>query len=132
MIPVLSVHQPWAWAIFHAGKNIENRSWTTSYRGPLMIHAAKTTATYDKAHSLPWTPSQLPPRNELPFGAIVGCVWLDDVVHVDAINDSPWALGPWCWLLSRQRLLREPLPILGRQGLWRVPVAAMPSDFAAS
>lgn len=23
----LSVRQPWAWAIIHAGKDIENRSW---------------------------------------------------------------------------------------------------------
>ena len=30
----LSIRQPWAWAIIHAGKDIENRCWPTSYRGP--------------------------------------------------------------------------------------------------
>lgn len=37
----LSVKQPWAWAIIHAGKDIEKRTWRTDYRGPLLIHAGK-------------------------------------------------------------------------------------------
>ena len=37
---VLTVRQPWAWAILFAGKDIDNRSRSTDYRGPLMIHAA--------------------------------------------------------------------------------------------
>ena len=37
----LSIRQPWTWAILHAGKTIENRSWATDYRGPLLLHAAK-------------------------------------------------------------------------------------------
>ena len=38
----LSIRQPWAWAIIHAGKDVENRPWGTRYRGPLLIHASKT------------------------------------------------------------------------------------------
>lgn len=26
----LSIRQPWAWAILHAGKDIENRDWHTA------------------------------------------------------------------------------------------------------
>jgi len=37
---VLSVHPAWAWAIIFAGKDVENRSWTTPYRGPILIHAS--------------------------------------------------------------------------------------------
>ena len=37
----ISIRQPWAWAIVHAGKDIENRDWSTRYRGPVCIHAAK-------------------------------------------------------------------------------------------
>ena len=39
----LSIRQPWAWAILNAGKRVENRDWkhAPSYRGPLLIHAAK-------------------------------------------------------------------------------------------
>lgn len=37
----LSIRQPWAWAIVNAGKRVENRTWETRYRGPILIHAAK-------------------------------------------------------------------------------------------
>ena len=37
----ISIRQPWAWLIVHAGKDIENRTWLTRYRGPVLIHAAK-------------------------------------------------------------------------------------------
>lgn len=36
---VLTLHQPWASLIALGVKTIETRSWTTSYRGPLAIHA---------------------------------------------------------------------------------------------
>lgn len=36
----LTVHQPWASLIALGHKRIETRSWSTSYRGPLAIHAA--------------------------------------------------------------------------------------------
>jgi ASCH domain len=39
VLTALTVRQPWAWAITHGQKNIENRTWTTCYRGPLAIHA---------------------------------------------------------------------------------------------
>ena len=35
----ITVRQPWAWAIVHGGKTIENRALAWSYRGPLAIHA---------------------------------------------------------------------------------------------
>ena len=31
---ILSVRQPWAWLIVAGHKDIENRKWRTSYRGP--------------------------------------------------------------------------------------------------
>lgn len=40
-IKTLSIQQPWSWAIIHGGKNIENRTWRTKYRGPIFIHTSK-------------------------------------------------------------------------------------------
>ena len=37
----LTIHQPWAWAIMAGIKRVENRTWRTSHRGPLVIHAGK-------------------------------------------------------------------------------------------
>ena len=43
----LSIRQPWAAAIVQLGKNIENRTWATRFRGPILIHAAKTISRQD-------------------------------------------------------------------------------------
>lgn len=40
-LPALSLHQPFAWAVVYAGKNVENRSTRTTIRGPVVIHATK-------------------------------------------------------------------------------------------
>ena len=37
----LSIRQPWAYAIFHLSKDVENRSWPTRYRGRKAVHVAK-------------------------------------------------------------------------------------------
>lgn len=40
---VLTVRQPWAWAIIHGGKDVENRlrNVAGAYRGPVAIHASQ-------------------------------------------------------------------------------------------
>ncbi len=45
----LSILQPWAHAIVHLGKRIENRDWRTgcSYRGEILIHASKGIGSID-------------------------------------------------------------------------------------
>jgi hypothetical protein len=39
-IRCLAVRQPYAWAIMAGAKDIENRSWTTDYRGPIVLQAS--------------------------------------------------------------------------------------------
>jgi hypothetical protein len=45
MVPdmrALTVRQPWAWAIFCAGKDIENRSWKNRHTmGTIAIHQGR-------------------------------------------------------------------------------------------
>ena len=45
-ILALSVKAPWAWAVFELPdawwKCCENRSWSTEYRGPVLIHVSKS------------------------------------------------------------------------------------------
>lgn len=36
----MTLHQPWASLVAVGAKTIETRSWSTTYRGPLLIHAA--------------------------------------------------------------------------------------------
>lgn len=44
----LSLRQPWAHAVLHLGKRVENRDWAgCSYRGPVLLHASKTLVLRD-------------------------------------------------------------------------------------
>jgi hypothetical protein len=45
----LTVFQPYASLIAFGSKWVENRSWPTSYRGPLAIHAGKGTQYLTKS-----------------------------------------------------------------------------------
>ena len=61
----LTVKQPWAWAIIHGGKDVENRSWMPNL-GPrgmrIAIHAGKgwdkdaSFVVADRAIQLEWPP----------------------------------------------------------------------------
>jgi len=48
---VLTVRQPWAGAIVHLGKDVENRPQRWAYRGPVLIHAALYNPMYIPDHT---------------------------------------------------------------------------------
>ena len=74
----LSIRQPWAWLIIHAGKDVENRTWCTNYRGRFLVHAAKgmTQREYQDAKQFAALNGvhNLPEFDELPRGGIVGVI----------------------------------------------------------
>lgn len=111
----LSLKQPWAWAIFHAGKDIENRTWRTHYRGPFLIHASQN---YDRAgHE--WIEKVLGIRipDDLSKGGIIGRVeLLDCVEHASSV----WFMGPIGWKLKSPQPLSF-IPYRGYLGLFDVP-----------
>jgi hypothetical protein len=112
--PVLTIRQPWASAIFLAGKDVENRSWSTNHRGRLWIHAGRAT---DRAEPDAWARDAglRLPEERLPRGVILGCVELVDVVR-DSL--SPWAMpGEYHWVLGRPLLLERPVERKGGLGL---------------
>src|SRR6267378_3713180 len=39
---IISIRQPWASLIVSGVKDVENRTWSTRYRGPVLIHASRT------------------------------------------------------------------------------------------
>lgn len=131
-ISALSVKQPWAYALLELGKDVENRSWWTPYRGDLVIHAPKSRdhqAWRSIADIIGVEPgSELSelvadPRANI-HGAYIGVVEVVDVVQG---HHSRWAEreggrvgGPWHWVLARPRWLCEPIPARGYQSLWMV------------
>ena len=88
----ISVRQPWAHAILHLGKDVENRPMRTHFRGRILIQASLKVER-GEAKKLKLDP------DDLPTGVIVGSVEI-----VDCVRDSKsrWAYrGQWHWLLDR-------------------------------
>lgn len=112
----LSIRQPWAWLIVHGYKDIENRSWRTKYRGPVLIHASMgmTRHQYLLVQAIcEGMPSisrvTLPPFDELERGGIVGIATITDCVEE---SPSPWFFGPKGFSLADA----EPLPFVPMKG----------------
>lgn len=122
----LTVCQPYAELIARGEKPIENRTWPTSFRGRLFIHAGKSRAWMDD--------DDLVAYPNMAFGALVATARLVDCVRVTALPpellDNEHANGPWCWVLRDVNRI-EPIPFRGAQGLWDVPssvaLTAMPA-----
>lgn len=114
-IRTLTIKQPWAWAIFHGGKDIENRSWATQVRGPVAIHAAATKPDPEDVERLRKTMKRKVP-DELPTGVILGLVEIVDCV---TNTSSPWAeKGQVHFVLKSPRPLEHPVPAKGGLGFW--------------
>ena len=134
----LSIHQPWAWAILQAGKTVENRTWSTKYRGPILVHASKSRVSFDREKTLDWKALygvDLPPWEELVTGAVVGVVDVVDCVSPTssrAIRLNPWTEGPVCWVLANPRPLPQPVPFRGAQLLFEVPDEMIPKAFRSA
>lgn len=104
-------------------KRVENRTWSTSYRGPLAIHAGKSRDWLTDEYEIP--------ESQMVFGAVVAIADLVLCVAFSALRSHaqrfPWlpthshANGPFCWVLSNVRVLPRPVPYKGAQGLWDLP-----------
>lgn len=150
VVKAISLWQPWASAVSIGAKRIETRSWSTRYRGPIAIHAAKRKVKQE-LEALCWENwvhavfgSRLERLDQLPFGAILATAELVDCLPVAEIDeDLLWrrygeqepGFGEECfeiamgnyqpgrygWILDNVKPLPEPIPYRGQQGLWTVP-----------
>ena len=119
----LTIKQPWADAIFMYGKDVENRSWNTNYRGRIWVHAAKH--AHDAEQIKAAIAADAAPREmthvlcastERPTQRIIGSVELYDVV-IDSV--SAWAQsGKFHFLFRDQLALESVLPARGYNRLW--------------
>lgn len=105
----LAVRQPWAWAIVHGGKDIENRvaravTMGGMKPGPVAILASKgmTRREYEAAAAFMDGIGVACPRPDLLVrGAIIGHVTVTGIVKE---HPSPWFFGP------RGLVLADPAP----------------------
>lgn len=140
----ISLWQPWASLMAVGAKFNETRSWPTSYRGPLAICSAKCPGEIGdiQAYWLWFHRGALGPScgnvrelfNELPRGFVLCVVDLDDCVPTQAFHGATpmkcghmeselgdYSLGRFAWMTRNLRRLKEPVPVVGRQGLWNLP-----------
>lgn len=134
----LSVRQPWAWAIARGHKDVVNRRWATTYRGPLLIHASMRidldACGSDLLREVGWSADD----PLAVMGAIVAMVSLSGVCN-EAVAGGASCCGRWAdpgayhWRLTEPRPLRRPVLALGRLGLWEAEptlLAELPADLA--
>ena len=124
----LTLIQPWATLIALNEKHIETRSWATTYRGPLLIHAGQ------KVDRSVW---RLPCFKEIldkygitpdniPTSAIIAQVQLTDVQPTEELIDSIstqekafgfYDVGRFGWILQNTTQFNIP-DVKGHLGLW--------------
>ena len=107
----ISIRQPWAWLIINAGKDIENRSWPTRFRGRVLIHASKGMTRQEYEDAMNWVVTNggitlnfhEPTFDELQRGGIVGETEIVDCVTQ---SNSPWFVGEYGFVMRNTK----PLP----------------------
>lgn len=146
-VKCISLWQPWATLMALGHKRIETRSWSTPYRGPLVIHAAKTLQGFaDLFEEVDKDEGRLPfpfdaafrdsgysQVKDVPLGAAVCVVDLIDCVKTDDLYDNlpfwrdfgvweesfgNYERGRYAWITQEVKRFPTPIPLCGRQGLW--------------
>lgn len=148
MTKAITILQPWATLIALKAKEYETRSWPTSYRGTLVIHAGKNTEHLDDfidcISDYHDANRKLPPDSyerfclqalrdggfkkfsEIPFGAAICFAELVDCIPTykirDKVNPQERAFGGYSDGRYAWKLsdirVIDPIPIPGAQGLW--------------
>lgn len=121
-IRVLTLWQPWASFIAHLFKEYETRSWSTSYRGKIAIHAAKRPIDQDGIDTIAkvsaitggkspklWGKPQQPLVDNYPCGVIVAIADLTNCLKMSSwgtpqqglididfeVTELEYAVGNW-------------------------------------
>lgn len=151
----LTLTQPWATLVAIGAKKIETRSWRTSYRGPIAIHAAK--GFPKDAQNICYTQPFLrillginAEINKLARGSVIATAKLTDVCPMEStlclpgiFDDYPeldtpqerafgdYSFGRWAWILEDVKSLTDPIPTKGALSLWEFSGLTEPAPPAA-
>jgi hypothetical protein len=116
MMKAISLYQPWAALMVSGLKRIETRSWSTNYRGLLLIHAAL---------------KELPGLGigNIPRGGIIGTVDLIECQEMNLFNlpseterqYGDYKPGRFMWITENPKAFKKIIPYKGRQRIFNVP-----------
>lgn len=139
-VKVLTLWSPWAQLVALGVKGHETRSWPTSHRGPVLVHAAKA---WNQVIGEFWGKygAMLPPGVRLPDDPSLGCVVaLAEVADclpttaarpTDALDMTfgDWSPGRYAFRLAGVRPLPHPVPWRGGQRLRNAPPGLVESVY---
>lgn len=121
---VLTIKQPWATLIMQGDKRFEFRSWKTSYRGDLLIHAGKGIDKEAMKRLKKYLPS------DMPLGKILGRVKLVDCIKMspefknmllkensDIYTKSSFSEN-YGWQVEDVEVFSKPIDAKGHLSLW--------------
>ena len=129
LIKSLTLHQPWASFMALGLKRNETRSWSTSYRGPLAIHAAAILHPREIPNDVMILAMEhFGHWRSWPKGKIMCVVnnlrcWPTSYVSALPGNEMELVLGDYSpgrywWETAMLQIFDEPIPAKGKQGLW--------------
>lgn len=129
----ITLTQPWATLVALGKKKIETRSWSTDYRGPLAIHAAKGFPDWARqmCHNSVFADALelagIGHPDDLPLGVVVATCELVKVERITMFIELPpdpefqfgnYEVGRYLWHLANIKRLKEPVPARGALSLW--------------
>jgi len=125
----VSIRQPWAWAVIHAGKDVENRTEAAAKRmrrgigQRILIHASKAMFVEDyddivalmRSHNL----GEPPDMDDLDEGAgcVIGSAIMTGIIDPAVGYKSPWYTGRSGLILTDPSPC-TPIPLRGQLGLY--------------
>lgn len=146
----ITLSQPWASLVACGAKCIDTRWYSTTYRGPLAIHVARTFPLWSQrlcglppyvglladAIDRPTADWRVIAR-ALPVGKVIAVV---ELYQVDVVTDASatalshqerrfgnYTSGRFAWHLRNAERLRDPFVARGAIGLWEVEFPTAPS-----
>ncbi len=124
----LTIKQPWATLIIQGDKRFEFRSWKTSYRGDLLIHAGKGIDKEAMKRLKKYIPE------DMPLGKIIGKVKLVDCIKMspefkemllkenNEIYTKSSFQENYGWQVENVEVFNHPIPVKGQLSLWEYEV----------
>ena len=107
-IKALCIKEPWAGMIRDKLKDIETRTWNTTYRGPLLLIASRNPKTELSGKAFAYVRLAVS-RKMRPEDAKRACV--------------PWEKGKWSWIFEDIKILINPYPMpKGQLGIFTVKI----------
>lgn len=126
---VLSIIEPYATLIKEEKKKIETRSWKTSYRGEIYIHASRTKISKENKKRLQFL--DLKKNYSSNFGKIickcelVDCIYMTEEYiksmkenNIQEYTYGIYEVGRYAWVLKNIEALDSPIEAKGQLGIW--------------